>query len=163
VSSAAWSFVSQTEPQTARLGQALAQALEPGMVVALVGPLGAGKTRLVRAVAHAAGVADQHVNSPTYVLIQEYEARWPIYHFDTYRLPDSSAFSDLGAEEYLAGDGVCFVEWADRVADYLPADLLRIEIEVCGETVRRFTFSGHGPRSQQVVGQVAGLMDVEPA
>lgn len=144
-------FHSGGEEDTVRLGEALAEALEPGTVVALIGHLGAGKTRLVQAVAQAAGVDRRSVNSPTFVLVQEYEGRWPIFHFDIYRLHDSGEFLDLGAEEYMASAGVCFIEWADRVADVLPADLLRIEILTTGETSREFRFHATGPRSERVL------------
>src|SRR4051795_13378719 len=85
---------------TRALGQRLASLLFPGSVIALVGPLGAGKTQFVRAVAEGLGVTDEHtVSSPTFVLIQEYEGRLPIYHFDAYRLPGAAEFCDLGAHE----------------------------------------------------------------
>ena len=97
-------------------GHHLASLLFPGAVIALIGPLGAGKTQLVRAVSEGLGVADNRVvSSPTYVLIQEYQGRLPIYHFDAYRLQSAAEFFDLGAHEYLQGDGVCLIEWADRV------------------------------------------------
>jgi tRNA threonylcarbamoyladenosine biosynthesis protein TsaE len=87
------------------------------------------------------------VTSPTFLLIQEYAGRLPLYHFDTYRLRDSDEFLELGADELIHGSGVCLIEWADRVADVLPRDLLRIEIETTGPTSRRFAFAGTGPRS----------------
>src|SRR6266702_3317368 len=96
---------------TEAFGRRLAALLFPGAVIALVGPLGAGKTHLTRAVAEGLGIADSRaVSSPTFVLIQEYRARLPIYHFDAYRLHGESDFFDLGAHEYLEGDGVCLVE-----------------------------------------------------
>ena len=99
-----------------------AQSLFPGAVVALVGPLGAGKTHLVRAIAEGLGIRDSRVvSSPTFVLIQEYDARLPIYHFDAYRLKPAE-FADLGAHEYFQGEGVCLVEWADRVGEQLPSE-----------------------------------------
>src|ERR1700678_3707199 len=89
-------------PGTEEFGRRLGRLLFPGALVALSGPLGAGKTHLVRAIAEGLGVEDSRaVNSPTFVLIQEYDARLPIYHFDAYRLPSSAAFLDLGAAEYL--------------------------------------------------------------
>src|SRR5881227_2441718 len=92
-------------------GRRLADQLFPGAVVALVGTLGAGKTHLVRAIAEGLGIADSRaVTSPTFVLIQEYAARLPIYHFDAYRLRTAAEFADLGVHEYLEGDGVCLVE-----------------------------------------------------
>jgi tRNA threonylcarbamoyladenosine biosynthesis protein TsaE len=144
-------FAAPDESSTDRLGAALAESLEPGLVVALVGNLGAGKTRLVRSVAAAAGVDRRAINSPTFVLVQEYEGRWPIYHFDAYRLNDLREFVDLGAGEYFASPGVCFVEWADRVGDVLPIDHLRIEISTTGETSREFRLNATGPRSTRVV------------
>src|SRR5262249_8376111 len=90
---------------TAALGRRLGQHLFPGAVVALIGPLGAGKTFLVRAIAEGMGLTDSRlVSSPTFVLIQEYAARLPIYHFDTYRLQSPQEFADLGAHEYLSGN-----------------------------------------------------------
>jgi tRNA threonylcarbamoyladenosine biosynthesis protein TsaE len=144
-------FVAQDEGDTERLGIQLADVLDPGTVVALIGNLGAGKTRLVRAVAMAAGVDRREINSPTFVLVHEYDGRWPIYHFDTYRLQSADEFADLGAQEYFSGNGVCFVEWADRVAQVLPADHVRIEIETRDETGRVFHVSATGPASQQIV------------
>lgn len=142
------------ERDTDVLGEMLANAAEPGLVAGLIGPLGAGKTRLVRATAMALGADPSSVSSPTFVLIQEYFGRIPVYHFDTYRLRDVSAFADLGVEEYFSGDGVCFVEWADRVASELPLDVLRIEVSVLAPTVRRFRISASGPVSHRVLSRL---------
>src|SRR5437870_807118 len=113
---------------TESLGRRLGSLLFPGAVVALVGPLGAGKTQLVRAIAEGLGIADSRlVSSPTFVLIQEYPARLPIYHFDAYRLRSEAEFYDLGGHEYFASDGVCLVEWADRIQGCLPREHLLVE------------------------------------
>jgi tRNA threonylcarbamoyladenosine biosynthesis protein TsaE len=148
-------FIANGEDDTVRLGKVLADALEPGIVVALVGDLGAGKTRLVQAIAAAMGVEREEVNSPTFVLIQEYDGRLPIYHFDAFRLHDTDEFLELGADEMMDSHAVCLIEWADRVADALPRDLLRIEIAIVGPTVRVFHISGSGPRSNAVVGRLS--------
>jgi len=137
---------------TLAFGRRLAALLFPGSVVALIGPLGAGKTHLVRAVAEGLGIADSRVvNSPTFVLIQEYTARLPVYHFDAYRLRTPAEFSDLGAHEYFEGNGVCLVEWADRVEVCLPPKHLRITIAVTGETSRRFAIEGRGEKYEAVL------------
>lgn len=124
---------SGSEADTERIGQALADVLRPGLVVGLVGPLGAGKTRLVRAVAEALGADPGSIASPTFVLVHEYEARIPIYHFDTYRLASPEEFEAIGADEYFRGRGVCLVEWADRVAYLLPASAWWVHLEIDGD------------------------------
>lgn len=144
-------FLAGDEADTERLGAALAAALRPGDVIALNGSLGAGKTRLVQSVAAALGFADQMVNSPTFVLIHEYDGRVPLYHVDAYRLADSDEFLSIGGDEVLAGDRACLIEWADRIADVLPRDHLRIDIEAVGETQREFRLTAAGARSEELL------------
>jgi tRNA threonylcarbamoyladenosine biosynthesis protein TsaE len=140
---------------TRHLGRKLGELLFPGAVVALVGPLGAGKTQLARAIAEGLGVPDSRVvTSPTFVLIQEYAGRLPIYHFDVYRLSGAGPFADLGVEEYLEGDGVCLIEWADRVESCLPEEYLHIRLTVAGETVREAAIEAKGPRYQEVLAKI---------
>jgi tRNA threonylcarbamoyladenosine biosynthesis protein TsaE len=130
-----------SEAETGHLGKALAGIIGPGMVLGLVGPLGAGKTRLVRAVAEALGVDPGAITSPTFVLIHEYEGTIPVYHFDTYRLGRPEDFEALGVADYWQGAGVCLVEWADRVLDLLPADRWLIRIEPTGPESRRVSIA----------------------
>jgi tRNA threonylcarbamoyladenosine biosynthesis protein TsaE len=145
---------------TRGFGHRLGEYLFPGAVVALVGPLGAGKTFLVRAIAEGLGVKDSRVvSSPTFVLIQEYAARLPVYHFDTYRLRTVGEFADLGVHEYFAGTGVCLVEWADRVEEVLPQELLRIRLEVTGEHSRRITVEARGERYEGLLRELAGRLE----
>ncbi len=142
---------------TEAIGRRLGSLLFPGAVVALVGPLGAGKTHLTRAVAEGLGVANPAaVTSPTFVLIQEYPGPVPVYHFDAYRLSEPRELAELGAEEYFGGDGVCVVEWADKVAGALPADHLRVEITPTGPTARRFTVTATGGQYEPLVRALAG-------
>jgi tRNA threonylcarbamoyladenosine biosynthesis protein TsaE len=125
---------------------------EPGLVIALVGPLGAGKTLFVRAVAEGLDIADSRlICSPTFVLMQEYTARLPIYHFDTYRLTSPAQFAALGPEEYFEGDGVCLVEWADRVTNLLPADLLTVRFIIAGPTDRELLMHPQGECALRVL------------
>jgi len=124
-------FTSRSEADTDRFGRRMAAVLGPGDVVALVGTLGAGKTRLVQAIAVAVGNAAESVTSPTFVLVNEYtRGRLPIYHFDVYRLRDDDEFLELGPEEYFDGPGVTLVEWGDRVEHLLPprASVVRVEL-----------------------------------
>ena len=135
-------FTLENENDTDRLGAALAAVLQPGSVIALNGTLGAGKTRLVRAIATALGVAAERVTSPTFVLVHEYtDGRLPVYHIDAYRLKDDDEFLGLGPDEYFEADGLTFIEWAERVADCLPAERLDISIEVTGQEQRMVTIS----------------------
>jgi tRNA threonylcarbamoyladenosine biosynthesis protein TsaE len=150
-------FDAVDEAATAELGRRLAAVLFPGAVVGLIGQLGAGKTRLMRAIAEGLGIADSRsVSSPTFVLIQEYSARLPIYHFDAYRLQSETEFFDLGVNEYFQGKGVCLVEWADRVLGCLPAEHLRIHIEVTGPGSRKFAIEGFGERYKEMVRKLQG-------
>lgn len=136
-------FTAHNEQDTDRLGAALAAVLPPGTVIGLIGTLGAGKTRLVQAVAAALGVPRANVTSPTFVLVNEYTSgRLPIYHFDTYRLKDDDEFLNLGPDEYFDGNGLTFVEWSDRVEGLLPTERIEIAIEPTGETTRQFSVRG---------------------
>lgn len=152
-------FSSGDETATERMGAALAGALQPGDVIALHGQLGAGKTRLVQAVAKALDCGNQLVNSPTFILIQEYDGRLPVYHVDAYRLTDCDGFLEIGGEEIIAGDGVCLIEWADKVNDVLPRDHVAVTINVTGERTRCFQFRGAGTRSGQIIDAVRDALD----
>jgi tRNA threonylcarbamoyladenosine biosynthesis protein TsaE len=126
-----------SEAETQRVGTALAELAEPGVVIALIGPLGAGKTRLARAVAEALEVDPGAIASPTFVLIHEYVGRLPVFHFDVYRLEGPDQFDALGASDYWSGGGVCLIEWADRVLDQLPQDAWLVQIDPTGPETRR--------------------------
>ncbi len=137
-------IVVASEQQTDVLGRLLAETLPDGAVVALLGPLGAGKTRLVQAIAAASGVPREEVGSPTFVLVREYEGDRSIFHFDAYRLRDSDEFLELGPDEYFESDGLSFVEWADKVEDATPEDRLEIVVEPLDATSRRFLVTTRG-------------------
>ena len=149
-----------TPAATEAFGRRLGSVLAPGNVVALVGPLGAGKTHLVRAVAGGLGVRNlAAVTSPTFGLIHEYPGRCPVYHFDAYRLAGPREFADLGADEYLSGDGVCLIEWADRVVAALPGDFLRLDLMVTGPGSRQVTLTPTGPGAVGLVRRLTGAGD----
>jgi len=151
------SFVSHSEAETDRIGGVLAQALTGGIIIALNGQLGSGKTRLVRSICASLEIDTIQVNSPTFVLLQLYvDGRIPVAHFDTYRLEDIDEFLAIGAEDYLDSDQwLCLIEWAERVAEVLPADRLTLNIEQIGQTDRSFELQASGPRSAEVLERVS--------
>ena len=152
-------FTAHNEEDTQRLGAALADALPAGSVVALIGPLGAGKTRLVQAIAAAVGVPRGVVTSPTFVLVNEYTSgRLPIFHFDTYRLKDDDEFLALGPDEYFDAGGITVIEWADRVADFLPQERMEVTLEIVGDSERRITIRGTTASMENAAQQVTNAL-----
>ncbi|MFO0908937.1 MAG: tRNA (adenosine(37)-N6)-threonylcarbamoyltransferase complex ATPase subunit type 1 TsaE [Isosphaeraceae bacterium] len=146
------------ETETVALGRALAGLVRPGVVIGLSGPLGAGKTRLTRAIAEALGVDPEAISSPTFVLIHEYEGRLPVYHFDAYRLGGPKPFEALGATDYWDAGGVCLVEWAELVAEVLPADAWRLILTPTGPTARRVELTGIPSAAlRQALGSAPGV------
>jgi tRNA threonylcarbamoyladenosine biosynthesis protein TsaE len=151
---ASFAYQSHDEQGTARFGEALAAALPERAVIALNGTLGAGKTRLVQALAEALGVDRRDVISPTFMLVQEYYGRRPIYHFDAYRLTSEDEFWALGPDEYFTAPGISIVEWAERVPGCLPQDRLEVAITVLGPSDRRFECRAYGAAYQAVLGSL---------
>lgn len=117
------------EKETERIGEAIGRAAKPGMIIALIGDLGTGKTTLTKSIARGLGVTET-VTSPTFNIIREYRSgRIPLYHFDVYRIADPEEMYELGYEEYFYGDGICVVEWADIIEELLPEEAAIIRIE----------------------------------
>jgi tRNA threonylcarbamoyladenosine biosynthesis protein TsaE len=142
---------------TTELGRSIGRQIFPGAVIGLIGQLGSGKTFLVRAVAEGMGVPDPRiVASPTFVLLHQYQGRLPLFHFDTYRLKNPSEFADLGVHEFWEEQGVCMIEWADRVQELLPRERLDIRLEVTGDTRRMATLKAQGPAYQRLLKMLAG-------
>lgn len=114
--------------ETENLGKKIAESLKPGTVIALKGPLGAGKTTLAQKIAKGLGVSER-MSSPTFTIVQEYESgRLPLYHFDVYRVSDEDELFEIGFDEYLHSNGVCLIEWADLIEDILPDDAIWISL-----------------------------------
>ena len=127
-------FSSSQAEDTFTLGKRLAPLLEKGSIVALNGPLGAGKTCFIKGVAVGLGV-EEEVTSPTYTIVSEYEGSLlgktiPVYHIDAYRLRGTDDFSAIGGEEMIFGDGISLVEWSENINDFIPPEALRVDIEI---------------------------------
>ena len=123
------SFKTESPEETQALGEKLGQTLKQGDVIALIGDLGTGKTCLTQGIARGVGIApDEIVSSPSYILINEYNGTVPIYHIDLYRLENSEEIAELGLSEYVEGDGICIIEWAERMAEVLPDSCIKIHI-----------------------------------
>ena len=131
--------------QTLSLAEAIGNHLTKGMVLALEGDLGAGKTTFTKGLAKGLDIK-RNINSPTFTMIKEYIGRLPLYHMDVYRLKGS--FDDIGLEEYFYGEGVCVVEWASIVEDLLPQERLEIKIYRQGDTERLMEFTAIGEKYQ---------------
>lgn len=120
--------ITRSPEETFALGRELGRLAEPGQVYCLDGDLGVGKTVFAQGFAAGLGIAEP-VNSPTFTILQVYgEGRLPLYHFDMYRLGDPEELEEIGYEEYFFGDGVCLIEWAGQVAEYLPAGAVSVKL-----------------------------------
>lgn len=126
--STAKTIISKSVDETIQAGKEFGKQLEPGDVVRLDGDLGAGKTHFVKGVASFFGIQPEKVSSPTYTLINEYFGDLPVYHFDCYRLKHEEEAIEIGAEEYFYGDGVCLIEWPEKIEGIIPEDAIRVEI-----------------------------------
>jgi tRNA threonylcarbamoyladenosine biosynthesis protein TsaE len=124
--------------QTIELGRKIGSQLKGGEVVAVCGPLGSGKTHLIKGIAAGAGAEDsKHVNSPTFVIVNEYTGRLDIYHIDAYRLDSVADFEMLGFDDFCYPQSVVLIEWADKVESVLKTmDYIRIELEHAGSSKR---------------------------
>jgi len=120
--------ISRNAAETYDFAESLARNARPGEVYALDGDLGTGKTVFAKGFAMGLGVS-QDVTSPTFAIVNEYEGRLPLYHFDVYRINSIAEMEDTGCEDYFYGKGVCLVEWAEMIAPLLPANTIRVRLE----------------------------------
>lgn len=131
------------EEETRNFGLELGKNAKVGQVIALIGDLGTGKTTLTKYIAEGLGVTET-ISSPTFTIVKEYNSgRLPLYHFDVYRIADPEEFFNIGAEDYLNGDGLCVIEWADLVMEEIPEDALFVFIDYGqaeGERIYKCTF-----------------------
>ena len=129
-------LLSHSEQETKEIGEKIAKKLKEGDVIALNGDLGAGKTAFAKGIAKGLGIKE-FITSPTFTIVNEYIGKIPLYHFDVYRINHISEMDEIGTEEYLYGEGVCVIEWADLIKDLLPEHTVDIRIFRIDDVSRR--------------------------
>ena len=146
-------FISHSTEQTRRMGARLGQLFIGGEVLCLIGELGTGKTCLVQGIGRGLGVMDQ-ITSPTFTLVNEYPGETlALYHIDLYRVTDVAGAFTFGLDDYLYGDGVCAIEWAEHVQEVWPDEYLLLSLRYTDSTKRGFTMRGFGDRYEHLVKQ----------
>ncbi|MFA6378295.1 MAG: tRNA (adenosine(37)-N6)-threonylcarbamoyltransferase complex ATPase subunit type 1 TsaE [Candidatus Omnitrophota bacterium] len=159
-------ILSKNPKHTFELGERLAKHLRPQDVICLFGPLGSGKTVLTKGVATGLGLKSNVVSSPTFTFLNIYDSacympnhfkrakrieKLPLYHFDLYRIEKTEDLQALGLDEFLYGQGVCVIEWAEKLGSLLPKECLEIKISHKGETSRQLAFSAKGKRAKELL------------
>jgi len=156
-------IVSRTAGQTRGVGRLLGRSLEAGSVVALSGELGTGKTEFIKGLARGLGVKRGHVSSPSFVLINEYPGRIPLYHIDLYRLSEGKDLEQIGLEEYFYGNGVTAIEWAEKAASLIPHRHFWIDIRWTGPTRRQLIVKTRGTRYGELLETIRRKLEETPS
>jgi len=146
-------LTSHNPAETRIIGEKLGELAQPGDLFLLSGNLGAGKTTLTQGIARGLG-SQENALSPTFVLMRELKGRLPLYHIDLYRLDRLEEISDLGLDDYLYGNGLCVIEWAEKGLAVLPAEHLLIKIDYLEDTGRQFEFIPEGRRYRKLLTQL---------
>ena len=133
-------FTTKTSEETIELGFKIGKKLKKGNIIAMQGTLAAGKTTITKGIAKALEITDT-ITSPTFCLISEYYGKMPLYHMDVYRLEGSEDFENLGTEDMLYGDGVCIIEWSEKIMESLPKETIIINIQPKDDGSRKIQIS----------------------
>jgi len=139
-------IITNSVDETLRLGVNLGKKLSRGDIVCFYGDLGSGKTTFIKGIAKELKVNPNHVNSPTFVLLNIYEGKMPIYHFDLYRIDDSSQMQSIGYDEFIDADGISLIEWSEKLEGYIPREYLKIQISHKGESKRMIQVDAVGKK-----------------
>lgn len=145
-----WCSLNQEE--TIKLGQKLGEVLEPGSIIALIGDLGTGKTTFAKGVMQGLGGSDDdEVTSPSFILVNQYQGRLPVYHLDLYRLQEERELADLGWEEFAFSPGITLIEWAEKIIPFLPPEFIEVNFQWVDQKSRELTFVGHGEQGRRII------------
>lgn len=147
-------IISRSPEETRNIGEIIGESAMPGDVLLLEGKLGAGKTCLTQGIAQGLGISD-YVLSPTFVIMREFFGRLPLYHIDLYRLDNIDESMDLGLDDYLYGDGICVLEWAEKALGIMPQKHLMIRIDYLSDTERSLRLEPKGTRYNELAEQVS--------
>lgn len=140
----------RNEEETLEFGRMIGKNMEEGILVCLNGDLGAGKTCLTKGIAQGLEI-EEDVTSPTFILVEEYEGRLPLYHFDVYRIEEPEELYFIGFEEYLAKEAVVIIEWSVQIDEILPPQRLDIDISRTEKDERRITLNAVGEKAQTLL------------
>ena len=149
-------LISHSPEQTQRLGVRIGELALPGDILLLVGALGTGKTCLTQGITWGLGI-EEYAFSPSFVIVREHYGRLPLYHIDLYRLDHIEEIAELGLDDYLYGNGICVVEWAEKGLSILPVEHLLIQISYLSDTERSFQLKASGKRYLEILAQVRDL------
>ena len=149
-------LISHSPEQTQKLGIRIGELALPGDILLLVGALGTGKTCLTQGITWGLGI-EEYAFSPSFVIVREHYGRLPLYHIDLYRLDHIEEIAELGLDDYLYGNGICVVEWAEKGLSVLPVEHLLIQISYLSDTERSFQLKASGKRYLEILGQVRDL------
>ncbi|WP_313991089.1 tRNA (adenosine(37)-N6)-threonylcarbamoyltransferase complex ATPase subunit type 1 TsaE [uncultured Selenomonas sp.] len=153
--------ITHSPEETAHLAGTIGKIIHEGTVICLDGELGAGKTLFVRALARTLGV-ESDVTSPTFNLMNIYEAACPIVHFDLYRLASEAELEEIGFYEYAeATEGIVLIEWAEKFPNAMPEDRLQVRIEALTREERQFIFAAEGEKSTALLEELSRIVDRE--
>lgn len=136
-------FHTKSSEQTIELGKKIGAALKPGDILAFYGELGSGKTTMIKGIALGLGVKEQDiVKSPSFIMVNEYKGRCPIFHIDLYRVKNIEEIMSIGFDDYLYSNGVCLIEWAEKADNELPEKIIKVDIAALNLQERKITISG---------------------
>ncbi len=152
-----YEYISNSSSDTQTLGEKIGDSLRGGSIIALIGELGCGKTLLTRGISAGLGVPLRQVNSPTFVLVNEYNGRLPVFHMDLYRLGDAADVVDIGWPDYLARaeSGVIIIEWAEKILPLLPSEYLKVDFTGLSARKRKISFSAEGDKYNDLMRKIS--------
>jgi tRNA threonylcarbamoyladenosine biosynthesis protein TsaE len=137
-------FHTKSSEETVELGKKIGATLKPGDILAFYGDLGSGKTTMIKGIALGLGVKEQDiVKSPSFIMVNEYKGRYPIYHIDLYRVKNSEEIMSIGFDDYLYSNGVCLIEWAEKAEKALPKKITKVDIFSLNPQQRKITINKH--------------------